>query len=267
MQEKIRAFVYYGSENYIALSLLRMMVPGAYLFMCFFAFVAGIAGNALPLAFVFLAVVATYAIIVYTFHIWCPEPSFACRFAMSAFSSLSLGAIFQLWMYTILFAAKQIDVFDLIVFFALQVAAAVIYACITGSRIKKGKFLGKRSYKTNIAFGAIVSASYGGVHFGRRLREVNASLAATLAMVCFTFLAVLCTVVGTLHLMKYYYCKKYSIDRGQDGKMTSPMLRAEKKPKKSLPRRIWSIVWKSLVLLLLVAILFGVHQASQAPPA
>lgn len=266
MKDKAKSFVYYGSKNYISLSSLRFMLPAAYLFLSFFAVVAGIAGKVMPIAFIFLAIVAVYALIVYTFHLWCPKPSFACRFAMSAFSALSTSIIFQVWAYTVLFAAKQIDIFDVLIIITLQIAFAMIYYFITKSKIRKGKFSSEKAYKTNVSISIIAGVSYVGLRFGRILRGMNSSAAATFAIMCFSVLSVLCAVIATMHIMKYSFCKKYDIVSDENGDMTSPLLFAEKKKKKSLPKRIWSVIWKALILILIVAILYGVYQVSQQPP-
>lgn len=263
IQEKIKSFVYYGSKNYISLASLRAMVPSAYLFLSFFALVAGIAGDAIPAALAFLAIVVLYSLIVYTFPLWCPKPSFACRFAMSAFSTLSISIIFQAWIYTILFAAKQIDIFDVCIVIALQILSATIYYCITKFKINKGKFLSEKSYKTNISIGVIAGAAYGGVRFGRMLHNLNSAMAGTLAMICFAVFAAVCAAIATGHILKYYFYKKYNIDCDENGDTTSPLLFAEKREKKSLPKRIWSVTWKVLLLLLLIAILYGISQVRQ----
>ena len=74
-------------------------------------------------------------------------------------------------------------------------------------------------------------------------------------------------ILYLMHIMKFYYCKKYGMNCGKDYETTSPLLVAEKKEKKSLLKRIWSVVWKVMLLILLVAILYGVYQVSQQPTA
>ena len=267
MRDKIKSFVYYGSENYISLSSLRTMVPAAYLFLGFTGAVAGIAGNAPVLTAVFLSFIAIYALVVYTFPLWCSKPSFAFRFAMSAFSTLSLSIILQSWMFLILLVAKYIDVWDIMLVAALQILSSVAYFLITRKRINKGNFKTKKSSKTNINIAIISGASFAGMRMGRMLRGMNSSFAVTLAMIGFTCIVVLCSVIATMHIMKFCYCKKYGINFGKGYETTSPLLVAEKKEKKSLPKRIWSVVWKVMLLILLVAILHGVYQASQQPIA
>ena len=265
MRDKIKSFVYYGSENYISLSSLRTMVPAAYLFLGFTGAVAGIAGNAPILTIVFLSFIAIYAIVVYTFHLWCPQPSFSCRFAMSAFSTLSLSIILQSWMFLILLIGKYIDVWDIVLVATLQIISSVAYFIITGKRINRGNFKTKKSSKTNINIAIISGASFAGMRMGRMLRGMDSSLAATLAMIGFTCIAVLCSIIATMHIMKFGYCKKYGINCGKDYETTSPLLFVEKKEKKSLPKRIWSVAWKIMLLMLLVAILYGAYQVSQQP--
>ena len=265
MRDKIKSFVYYGSENYISLSSLRTMVPAAYLFLGFTGAVAGIAGNAPILTIVFLSFIAIYAIVVYTFQLWCPQPSFSCRFAMGAFSTLSLSIILQSWMFLILLIGKYIDVWDIVLVAALQIISSVAYFIITRKRINKGIFKAKKSSKTNINIAIISGASFAGMRMGRMLRGMDSSLAATFAMIGFTCIAVLCSIIATMHIMKFGYCKKYDINCGKDYETTSPLLFVEKKEKKSLPKRIWSVAWKVMLLMLLVAILYGVYQVSQQP--
>ena len=106
MKDKVQSFVYYGSEHYISLSSLRAMVPAVYLLLGFTGAVVGIVGNAPVLMAAFLSLIAAYAIVVYTFHLWCPTPSFACRFAVSAFSALSISIILQSWGFFISFGWK-----------------------------------------------------------------------------------------------------------------------------------------------------------------
>ena len=267
MKDKIKSFIYYGSENYISLASLRTMVPAAYLFLGFTGAVAGIAGNAPILMAVFLSFIAIYAIVVYTFHLWCPQPSFSCRFAVSAFSTLSLSIILQSWMFLILLVGKYIDVWDIVLVAVLQIISSAIYFLITRERISKGIFRAKKSSKTNISIAVISGAAFAGVRMGRMLRGMNSSLAATLAMVGFTCIAVLFSVIATMHIMKFCYCKIYGISCGKEYENTSPLLFAEKKEKKSLPKRIWSVVWKITLLILLIAILYGVYQVSQQPTA
>lgn len=265
MKENIKSFVYYGSENYISLSTLRLMIPCAYLFLGFFGAVAGIVGDAPILLAVFLSFIAIYAIVVYTFPLWCPHPSFSCRFAMSAFSALSLNIILQSWMFLILLVGNYIDVWDIVLIVALQIISSAIYYLITIKRISNGKFKAKKFSKANINIAVISGASFAGMRIGRMLRGMNSSLAATVAMVGFTCIAVLCSVIAIMHIMKFCYCKKYGINCGKDYETTSPLLFAEKKEKKSLPKRIWSVAWKVMLLMLLVAILYGVYQVSQQP--
>ena len=267
MKDKIKSFIYYGSENYISLASLRTMVPAAYLFLGFTGAVAGIAGNAPVLMTIFLSFVVVYAIVVYTFHLWCPQPSFSCRFAMSAFSTLSLSIILQSWMFLILLVGEYIDVWDIVLVAVLQIISSVIYFLITRKRISKGGFKAKKSSKTNINIAVISGAAFAGMRMGRMLRSMNSSLAATLAMVGLTCIAVLCSVIATMHIMKFCYCKIYGISCGKEYENTSPLLFAEKKEKKSLPKRIWSVVWKIMLLVLLIAILYGVYQVSQQPTA
>lgn len=267
MKDKIKSFVYYGSENYISLSSLRTMVPAAYLFLGFMGAVAGIAGNAPILTAVFLSFIAIYAIVVYTFHLWCPQPSFPCRFAMSAFSTLSLSIILQSWMFLILLVGKYIDVWDIVLVAALQIISSTVYFLIIRKRINKGIFKAKKTSKTNINIAVISGAAFAGMRMGRMLRGMTSSLAATLAMIGFTCVAVLCSVIATMHIMKFCYCKIYDISCGKDYEDKSPLLFAEKKEKKSLPKRIWSVAWKTMLLILLVAILYGVYQVSQQPIA
>ena len=267
MKDKIESFIYYGSENYISLSSLRTMIPAAYLFLGFTGAVAGIAGNAPILTTIFLSFIVVYAIVVYTFHLWCPQPSFACRFAVSAFSTLSLSIILQSWMFLILLVGEYIDVWDIVLVAVLQIISSAIYFLITRKRISKGIFKAKKSSKTNINIAVISGASFAGMRMGRMLRGMNSSLAATLAMVGLACIAVLCSVIATMHIMKFCYCKSYGISCGKECEDTSPLLFAEKKEKKSLPKRIWSIVWKITLLILLIAILYGVYQVSRQPTA
>lgn len=243
------------------------MVPAAYLFLGFMGAIAGIAGNATILTAVFLSFIAIYAIVVYTFHLWCPQPSFPCRFAMSAFSTLSLSIILQSWIFLILLVGKYIDIWDIALVAALQIISSVIYFLITRKRINKGNFKAKKFSKTNINIAVVSGASFAGMRMGRMLRGMNSSLAVTLAMVGSTCIVVLCSVIATMHIMKFCYCISYGISCGKDYEDTSPLLFAEKKEKKSLPKRIWSVVWKVAILILLIAILYGVYQVSQQPTA
>ncbi|MBQ4598336.1 MAG: hypothetical protein IJB19_00310 [Clostridia bacterium] len=265
MQDKIKSFVYYGSEHYISLSSLRAMVPTAYLFLGFTGAVAGIAGNAPVLMAVFLSFIATYAIVVYTFHLWCPTPSFACRFAVSAFSALSLSVILQSWVFLILLVGRYIDIWDIVLIVALQIISSVIYFLITSKRIRKGSYKAEKSSKTNVSIAIISGASCAGMKIGRMLQEMHSALAATLVMVGFTYIAVLCSVSATMHIMKFCYCKQYGIQCGKDYETTSPRLFAEKKKKNSLPQKIWSVIWKVMLCILLLAILYGVYQVSRQP--
>ena len=132
MKDKIKSFIYYGLENYISLASLRTMVPAAYLFLGFTGAVAGIAGNAPVLMTIFLSFIVVYAIVVYTFHLWCPQPSFSCRFAMSAFSTLSLSIILQSWMFLILLVGEYIDVWDIV-----AVSGGVLIGGIMGALLLK----------------------------------------------------------------------------------------------------------------------------------
>lgn len=267
MKDNIKSFVYYGSENYISLSSLRTMVPAAYLFLGFTGAVAGIAGNAPVLTAVFLLFIAIYAIVVYSFHLWCPQPSFSCRFAMSSFSTLSLSIILQSWMFLILWVGKYIDIWDIVLVVALQVLSSATYFMITRERITKGKFKAKKSSKTNINIAIISGASFAGMRMSRILRGMNGTLAVTLIMVGITFIAVLCSVIATMHIMKVCYCNRYDIKCGKDYETTSPLLVAEKKEKKGILKRTWSVVWKAMLLILLIAILYGAYQVSQQPTA
>lgn len=236
MKDKIKSFIYYGSENYISLASLRAMFPAAYLFLGLTGAVAGIVGNAPVLTAVFLSFIVIYAIIVYTFHLWCPQPSFSCRFAVSAFSTLSLSIILQSWLFLILLVGKYIDAWDIVLVAALQIVSSVVFFLITRSKISKGRFKVKKSSKTNVSIAVISGAAFAGVRMGRTLRDVSSSLAATLAMVGFTCIAVLCSVIATMHIMKFCYCKIYGISCGKDYESTSPLLFAEKKRVRSAKR-------------------------------
>lgn len=262
MREKIESFVYYGADNYISLVSLRIMVPAAYLFLGFTGSVAGIVGRAIAPTAVFLSFILFYALAVYTFNIWCPSPSFSCRFAVSAFSTLSLSIILQSWAFLILLVAKFVNAWDIAIIALIQIVSAVICFFITKKWIDKGIYKAKKSFKSNINIAIIASAAVSAFRGSGVLRNIETSLAATIVTVIITFLAVLFAVIATPHLMKYFYCKTYNITCGTDNETTSPLLFAEKKEKKSLPNRIWSIFWKSVVAILLISILVGVYKAS-----
>ena len=132
-------------------------------------------------------------------------------------------------MFLILLVGKYIDVWDIVLVAALQIISSAIYFLITRKRINKGIFKAKKSSKTNINIAIISGASFAGMRMGRMLRGMNSSLAATLAMIGFTCIAVLCSVIATMHIMKFYYCKKYGINCGKGYETTSPLLVAEKK--------------------------------------
>lgn len=267
MQDNIKKFVYFGAENYMPLSTFKTMVPAAYLFLSFTAAVAGIAGNALVPTILFLSFVAINAIVVYTFHLWCPQPSFACRFSMSAFGILSLGIILQSWAFVILHIGGYMDLWDIVTAIAVQILAAAVYILITKSRIKKGVYKEKKSFKTNVNIGLISMAVFAGRRVGRRLLGADSSVAVTLILMGITFVAALCAVLATMHLMRFYYCKKYDIICDEKGNKTSPLLFAEKKEKESLPKRILVTVCKVVLLLFLALTLVGVYMVSQQPPA
>ncbi len=266
MKDNIKSFVYYGSENYISLSSLRLMVPGAYLFMSFIVLVPSIVLRKPIIGIIFLSLVIAYAIVAYTFHLWCPKPSFACRFGMSAFSSLSLSVIFQAWAYLFLLAVGLIDAWDILIAVAFQVMASVACFLIANVKIKRGAYLKKLSFKTTICVGGISSASFAGIHFSRTVLDgVSQQTASIIVMVCTILISVICSSAGTMHLMKLYFCKKYEITCDKNGDTISELLILEKKPRKSLPRRIWSFTWKALALILAIAILFGIYEVSQQP--
>ncbi|MBQ8147120.1 MAG: hypothetical protein IJ039_10075 [Clostridia bacterium] len=182
---------------------------------------------------------------------------------MSAFSTLSLSIILQSWMFLFLLVGKYIDAWDILLVVTLQIVSSIIYFLITRKRISRGIFKAKKSSKTNINIAVISGASFAGVRVGRMLRGMSSSLATVLVMIGFTCIAVFCSVIAVMHLMKFYYCKSYGITCGKDCEDTSPLLLYEKKNKKSLPKRIWSIVWKVMLSLLLIAILYGVYQVSR----
>lgn len=263
MKENIKTFIYYGSENYISLSSLRRMVPAAYLFLSFLACVAGIVGGTMPMACLLLTMVIIYSAVVYTFHIWCPKPSFSCRFAMSAFSTLSLSLILQFFMYTVLWAAKGIVIIDIIISFLLQFFAAIVYFLITKSRISKGAFKAKKSSKTNLNISIISGAAFAGTRSGRILRGMDTNIVITVVLIAWTCISVLLAIIATMHLMKFCYCKKYNITCNADYQINSPLLTLEQRKKKGILRKIWSVTWKLLLLLLLVAIRFEVNQSAQ----
>lgn len=261
MKDNVTSFIYYGSQNYISLESLRLMVPCAFLFMSFCSLVASIASQSLIIGIIFLSLVAIYAIIVYTFHLWCPKPSFACRFAMSAFSSFSISIIFQVWAYSFLLVAGLIDIWDILIAIVFQVVSAVACILIANVKIKSGAYLKKMSVKTTICVGGISAASVAGIHFARRLGEISQHTASIIVMACVTLLGVIFASAGTMHIMKLYLCKKYEIKCDKDGSTVSELLILPKKPRKSLIRRIWSVTWKVLVLILAIAILFGIYES------
>ena len=261
MKDNVTSFVYYGSQNYISLESLRLMVPGAYLFMSFCSLVASIASQKFIIGIIFLSLVAIYAVIVYTFHLWCPKPSFACRFGMSAFSSFSLSIIFQAWAYSFLIVAGLIDIWDILIAIVIQSVPVVLCILIANAKIKSGAYLKKMSVKATICVGGISAASVAGIHLARTLGEISQHTASIVVMACVTLLGVICANAGTMHLMKLYLCKKYEIKCDKDGSTISELLILPKKARKNLLKRIWSVTWKVLVLILAIAILFGIHES------
>ena len=109
----------------------------------------------------------------------------------------------------------------------------------------------------------------GSVHTTKQ--ELKASvwgyIKTQLILMGITFVAALCAVLATMHLMRFYYCKKYDIICDEKGNKTSPLLFAEKKEKESLPKRILVTVCKVVLLLFLALTLVGVYMVSQQPPA
>ena len=264
MKDNVTSFIYYGSQNYISLESLRLMVPSAFLFMSFCMLVVSIVSQRLIFGIVFLSLVAIYAVIVYTFHLWCPKPSFACRFAMSAFSSFSISIIFQVWAYSFLLATGLIDIWDILIAIVVQAVPAVACILIANAKIKSGAYLKKISVKTTVCMGGISAASVAGIHLARRLGEISQHTASIIVMACVTLLGVIFASAGTMHIMKLYLCKKYEIKCDKDGSTVSELLILPKKPKKGLIRRIWSVTWKVLVLILAIAILFGIYESVNA---
>ena len=78
-KEKIEAFVAYGAENYVSIEVLRKMLPQCYLFFTFLSVGASLVGDVFVFGIVSLLVTGLYGLFIYTFPLWCPSPSFACR--------------------------------------------------------------------------------------------------------------------------------------------------------------------------------------------
>lgn len=261
--EKIKSFVYYGAQNYISLESLKIMVPACYLFLTYISFVAAIAGNVIPWAIAMLSVVILYSAVVYTFHIWCPKPSYACRFATSAFSMISLSVIFQLFVYTILFAGKYISFIDIGIIMVLQIISVIVYISMQKAKIKEGEYLNKKVNSAGSNTVIVGGASLGYFFAKMFLRDVDDHVAANIVISISTALSVLLGVLATLHLMKYYYAKKCQITSDENGENFSLQLIPQKKEERSLLKKILFNVWKIFVLVLLIAVLIGVYQVSR----
>lgn len=261
--DNIRSFVYFGAQNYISLKIMRMLVPGCFAFLTFITFAAAIAGNILFFPVLQLFIVTIYAIIVYTFHISCPKPSFVMRFFTNALTILSLNAALQLFAYTVLLAGKYISVSDIFINIALQAAAAVLYMLITFCKIKWGHYKNKKTaaYLRNTA---IVSAgAFLGYYLAKMcLSYISPSIAAVIVMALFTALSVVFSVITCFNLIKIFFCIKYSITEDGTGNTVSLGLIFEQ-PKRSILHKIWSSVWKIALLVLLSAILYGIYKVSR----
>lgn len=261
--ENIRSFVYFGAQNYISLKAMRMLVPSCFVFLTFITFVAAIAGNMLFFSILQLFVVIVYTIIVYTFHIRCPQPSFAIRFGTNALTALSLNAVLQLFAYTTLLAGRYISVSEIFINIALQAAAAFLCMLITFYKIKRGDYKNKKTaaYSRNTVI--ILAGAFLGYYLAKMcLSYISPSIAAVIVMALFFALSVMLSVIVIFNVMKVFYCKKYLIKEDETGSTISSLLIFEQ-PCRSIFRKIWSSVWKIALLVLLSAILYGIYKVSR----
>lgn len=227
-EEKAKGFVNYGVQNYISLKLMRSLVPSCYLFLALISLTAGIAGNILPTAIFVLSLILIYSVVVYTFHRWCPCPTFKACFIASAFCMVSLGLIVQMAVYTVLLASKYISVLEILISAAVQTAAVIAYIIITLHKIKVGKYIGEKSAKsgqTNLVI--IGSADCGYIFVKVFLGNITQTIAITAITVITVVLSVIFFTAASFHIIKVHYCRKYIITSDENGEETSPLLTVE----------------------------------------
>ncbi len=205
-----------------------------------------------------------YTFFIYTFHLWCPKPSFSCRFATNALGVITLTVQLQLFVYTILYTGNYFNFLDIILLIGLQILTAVTYALITIKRIKNGKFFGKKGNGSAVCTATIAGAASLGYSFLRILfKNMDKNIAMWIAVFIFTMLFMFLAILATFHMLKVYYAKKYQITCGEDGESISQMLVLPPKKKMSLAKRVLKAVRWGLLILVLIAILYGMYQASR----
>ena len=260
--EKIKSFVYYGAENYSSIDSLRKMLPQCYLFLTFLCVTISIVGKFFAFGIVEVGITLLYSLLVYTFHLWCPKPSFPCRFITNALDIFFLSLELQLLMYTILFAVNYTDFWGIALILGFQMLSAVLCIIITIGKIKNGKYIEKKQNSFTVSTVLIVVSSSFVYFFIKMLHgnmDIDNQVAGTIFVALLTPLFVLFAMLISFQLLKYYYAKKYRIFCDESGRNISQML-IPVQNKDTSP--IKAILW-GLLIFLMVAVLYGVYQVSR----
>lgn len=263
--EKIKGFVYHGAEGYSSIVQMRKTVY-VYLLLTFVPVGASVVGDVFAFGVVAFTVTLLYVLIVYTFPLRCPQPSFSCRFAVTAFHLIILSLELQLLEFTILYAGKYIGLGSIALILGLQILSAAVFVFIKVIKVKKGKYLNKKEYASSDGSPAIVGASSFGYLLARMLirnTDIDSGAAAIIATTLFTALSVVIALVAAYHLLKYYYCKKYRITCDENGVSVSQKLILPEKKKSSLAKKIGKAILWGFLLLFMCAYVYGMYHISR----
>lgn len=262
--EKAKSFIYYGAENYTSIQALRQMVPYCYLILTFLCVAASLVGNILVFGIIEIAITLLYTLIVYTFHLWCPKPSFLCRFETNALSMVFLSLELQLMMCAGLYAGKYIDFRDIALIIGLQILSVAVFIFITVKKVKKGKYKDKKSGSSAVNITVVAGASFGGYSLVRMLhRNTDTGMKTIIIIGIFMALAVLCDIIAALNLLKYYYAKKYHINCDANGESVSKMLVVAHSDQSSMSKKSLKVILWVFLILVLIAVLYGIYRISR----
>lgn len=249
MKEKVRNFIYFGTQNYISLDTLRMFYWGTILIPFVMAVIGFAAihtrGSSWKALFPLVSVVV-WSILYWTFILSIQsnriKKTFELRFLVNGISGLLFSSL--VWSFYTSFninADNPIFEFDFslwILFFYLLFSVTYIGLIVRGihkdvyKKIRKKKRFQKLATYDVFAASLIPISGVSGMIVSKLLKEhTNISFQNIIITIGCIFL-IFMPAVSNINFVKYYYCKKYKILCDEYGKAASPMLERQVKPKK-----------------------------------
>lgn len=242
--EKVKSYVYYGSEIYVSLGSLKQMIWA----LCPFYMVAVaslISHTELVFSTMIVVLNALYIIAVLTFHFISEKVnSFALRFLINGIFSVYFSLDFLL---VSLFFLRNVNAslyaYIFIIVFYLIFCLLYLYVAVWAkNRQKTNK---KNSTKNNIVTASTIGAGIGVAIAA--ITDFNDKWNNYLLVAASLILSLL-SALGIVNFLKYYYCKKYLIECDENGNNTSILLTNYDRKKKTPAKRILTILLYGLLI-------------------